>query len=274
MTLPTLLRPTETVYYLYGLAEEVPNLTGSGMSDAPFEILARLDGIVALGSKVSRDHFGPEEVEQGFKDVNWVSQVATEHFTACESIFKQAQGATFLPFRLCTVFSDPALIETLLVEQHAAFEAELARLRGKAEFGLKLWVSKEWLNNKALAMDARLRQTQAEVAEGGGKAFFARKRFEADLEESKKRLLPEMARRLTGLISQELKLSSGELLTFSPNPPSANNVNLLNMALLLPVTQENTLSQLANRLDRDVVKDGIVEQLGPLPPFSFITLGG
>jgi hypothetical protein len=274
MTLPTVLRPTETVYYLYGLAEEIPNLTGSGMSEAPFEILARLDGIIALGSSVSRERFGPEEVELGFKDVNWVSQVATEHYAACENIFRQAQGATFLPFRLCTVFSDPALVESLLVEHRAAFKAEFDRLRGKAEFGLKLWVTKEWLNAKVLAMDVRLRQAQAEVEQGGGKAFFARKRFEADLEESKKRLLPEIGRRLAALINQELKLNPGELLTFSPNPPTANQINLLNMALLMSTTQENALVLLANRLDREVLKDGTVEQLGPLPPFSFITLGG
>jgi hypothetical protein len=265
----TTLLPTERVYYLYGL---VLADTYQSEIDTQLEILARVGRIIAIGSPVSRDEFGPEEVSRGFKDLDWVSKVATAHYETCARIFRCTQPGVFLPFRICTVFSNVEIIQQLLEERQSDFEAEFERLLGKAEYGLKISVKKEWLEARALATDPNLVQLQADTRQESGKAFFARKRLETDLKESQKKLVPKLGRRLITMITQSLKLDARDVRNFNPVPPADGYVNLLNLSLLLSGEQEEELLKLAEVIDQKVLGGALVAKIGPLPPFSFINL--
>jgi hypothetical protein len=208
----------------------------------------------------------------GFKDLDWVSKVATAHYDECARIFCCVWPNVFLPFRLCTVFSSVEVIQQLLEDRQNDFEAEIERLTGKAEYGLKISVKREWLEARALASEPTLVQLQADTAQESGKAFFARKRLETELKECQKKLVPKLGRRLVNMITQSLKLDAREVRSFNPMPPADGYVNLLNMALLLSGEQEEELFKLAEVIDREVLGGALVTKLGPLPPFSFISL--
>jgi hypothetical protein len=266
----TTLLPTETVYYLYGLVQADTYQAEVG---AQLGILARVGQIIAVGAPVSRAEFGPEEVTRSFNDLDWVSKVATAHYEECARIFCCVWPNVFLPFRLCTVFSSVEVLQQFLEERQADFIAEIGRLTGKAEFGLKISVKKEWLEARALATDPKLVQLQVETKQESGKAFFARKRLETEVKESQKKLVPKLGRRLTNMITQSLKLAEREVRNFAPVPPADGYVNLLNLALLLSKDQEEQLLKVADVIDREVLGGALVIHLGPLPPFSFISLG-
>jgi len=263
----------EQGYYVFGLVlgqSSLPQLTG--FEGKFLEVVAEVGGIGAVGCAVSLDEFGQDEVARRMSDIDWVSQVATRHYGLCEQLYQQTEN--FLPFRLCTVFSGSEPVEQLLKERQVELTTEFERLGGKAEFGLKIWGREEWLSYYTITQDAHLQALQTTANQGGGKAFFARKQFEQALSEAKKRLLPQLGRRLATAISKAMSLNVSEVKVLGQLANSHEGyVAVINLSLLLEKTQADQLQKLAERLDREALEGGLIEVIGPLPPYSFISLG-
>jgi len=204
-------------------------------------------------------------------DMDWIGAVATTHYATCEQIFQHSDG--FLPFRLCTVFSSPATVLELLKARQSEIEREFERLKGKAEFGLKVWGRNEWLTKVALTQDPKLREMQAQIEQGSGKAFFAQKKFEGELADRKKRVIPQLGRRLAATVSAALGLAPDQIKSLSLPPHNNGQVAVVNLTLLLEQGRATDLQTLAERIDREILEGGLIEMPGPLPPYSFISLG-
>ncbi|MEI6044267.1 MAG: GvpL/GvpF family gas vesicle protein [Chloroflexota bacterium] len=263
---------TDVAYYIFGLVYDSPLPKLSGFYAVPVQVVASVGKINAIGCIVPLEEFGQEEVANRINDMDWVSRIATLHYALSDQIYQHSQG--FLPFRLCTIFSSPERVLELLETKQPLFEAEFERLSDKAEFGLKIWAHDAWLARRTIATKPGLREKQAAVTQGGGKAFFARKQFEVELAESKKQLVPQLTNRLTASVSAALSLPTGHSrnLTLPPNQ-APDFVGLANLSLLLKRDQLEELKNVAERLDREALEGGLVEVLGPLPPYSFINLG-
>jgi hypothetical protein len=269
---PTSSATTDVAYYIFGLVYDSPLPELSGFYGVPIQVVASIGEISAVGCTVGLEEFSQEEVALRLNDMEWVTRIATLHYAIAEQLYLHSQ--VFLPFRLCTVFSSPERVQELLDSKQPIFEAEFKRLTGMAEFGLKIWAHDAWLGRRAIASKPGLREKQAAVTQGGGKAFFARKQFEVELADTKKQLVPQLTHRLTASVSAALSLPIGHSrnLTLPPNQ-APDFVGLVNVSLLLKRNQTEELKLLAERLDREALEGGLVEVLGPLPPYSFINLG-
>ena len=272
MTSATPLTTNDTARYVFGLMRgtECPKLVGFG--GKPLEVVIEYAGISAIGCEVSLDEFGQDVVSERMQDMDWVGEVATLHFAACERIFKESEN--FLPFRLFTVFSSPQAVEDLLVSRLKDFQSEFQRLEGKAEFGLKIWAREEWLDAFAIRNDKNLQALYEQSKQIGGKSFFTAKKYELALVETKKKLAPQLGQRLAGTLKNAFNLSPEQLKTLSlPNVGKKGFLPLINFSVLLERARFGELQKLVERLDREALEGGLVEAIGPLPPYSFINLG-
>ncbi|NWJ47835.1 MAG: GvpL/GvpF family gas vesicle protein [Chloroflexi bacterium] len=272
MTPASSFTTTDTARYVFGLmlGTACPKLVGFG--DAPLEIVFEQDGISAVGCEVSLDEFGQDVVSERMEDMDWVGEIATIHFATCDKIFQESKN--FLPFRLFTVFSSPQAVQDLLTARFKDFQSEFQRLEGKAEFGLKIWAKEEWLDTFALRNDKNLQTLYAQTNQSGGKSFFSAKKYELAMAEAKKKLAPQLGQRLAGTLKNVFSLSPEQMKTLSlPAVGVKGFLPLINLSLLLGRDRLEELKLMAERLDREALGGGLVEAIGPLPPYSFINLG-
>jgi hypothetical protein len=263
---------TDNAWYVFGLMIGTAYLKLKGPWGTPLEVVIEYKGISAIGCKVSLEEFGQDVVAARMEDLDWFGEVASLHFTTCDKIFQEALG--FLPFRLFTVFSSAQAVQDLLARRFTDFWAEFQRLAGKAEFGLKIWAREEWLNTLAVLTDKNLQALYAQTNQGGGKSFFSAKKYELALAETKKKLAPQLGQRLATTLKNVFNLSPEHMKTLSlPNASKKGMLPLINLSLLLGRDHHKELQKLAEQLDQEALEGGLVEAIGPLPPYSFINLG-
>ena len=120
--------------YLYAIinrpdgdAEFLPQI-GSGLQEQPLQLVTKstLAAVVSdWGQKGSRKPSTTNEAEL------W------RHEQVVEAVMAQT---TILPVRFGTILTDETRVQQLLVEHQASFHADLARLTGRVEMGLRvLW---------------------------------------------------------------------------------------------------------------------------------------
>jgi hypothetical protein len=102
------------------------------------EVVAHED-VQAIVSAVSLEEFSPAALGERVGDPAWVEEKVRAH----DHVIRRAMGAadTVIPCRFCTVVRSVADVRRLLVERHDDVGATLADLRGKQEWGVKVYVN-------------------------------------------------------------------------------------------------------------------------------------
>lgn len=260
---------SQKALYIFGLISEKDLPVQASFKGVPVEILATYANIGAVGAKVSLAEFGEEVVNENVKKVEWISAVATGHYAVCDSLFKFSSH--FLPFRLCTVFKDEESLSARLHSQQTGFTAEFERLSGKAEFGFKVWANENWLTRFALNQSQKLQQLRADAGSNSGKAFFARKKYELELQETLKQSVNQLGKQIAGFTAQALGLAESEYKMLSlPARNSEGLVPLANLTLLLDLAKPAILQAFAEKLDQEFAQEGLIEISGAMPPYSFV----
>jgi hypothetical protein len=121
----------------------------------------RVGEIQAVISSVRVALFGEAAVRRGLDDNAWLATHVLSHQQVLDTLV--TSGQPVIPMRFCTIYSDGKALEASLVRHQAAFGAELQRLRGKQEWGLKQTVDIRALQAAISAGDPAL---QAVCADG------------------------------------------------------------------------------------------------------------
>jgi hypothetical protein len=134
-------------------------------------------GLVAAVSHVPAETFEEEPLNALLTDLPKLTPVVVRHEEAIRSLLPVAPA--LVPMAFGTVYRNEERIAALLREQREALTATLEELRGKDEWGIKLFAEHSRLLAGVAGMSAAVQhlQTEAETA-GTGRAYLLRKQRE------------------------------------------------------------------------------------------------
>jgi hypothetical protein len=108
-------------------------------SDAPTGVagervqLIRAAGLAAAVGVVPPDHASEQQLRRRLQDPVWLQRAVRCHHEVVAALFAQAPT---VPFRLATVYLEPARVRRLLEERSAALRRGLDLVTGRAEWGV------------------------------------------------------------------------------------------------------------------------------------------
>ncbi|MEA2126894.1 MAG: hypothetical protein QOI80_3676 [Solirubrobacteraceae bacterium] len=232
-------------WWVYCVAAEPVDVELPGVAGAPVETVAA-HGLHAVVSRVPLSDFGDEPLRDHLEDLAWVERVARAHETVLEAAMERT---TIVPLRLCTICLARERVADLLGAQAADLTAALERLRGRSEWGVKLFAS-------------RPVEADTPVADDDGAAYLERKR----------RAVAQRER--AGEDVDAVHEAIAELAVAAvANPPQHRDAHgrdadmVLNGAYLVEDSRRAELGDLVGRLAGDGV--GELELTGPWPPYNF-----
>ncbi|MDQ3850446.1 MAG: GvpL/GvpF family gas vesicle protein [Actinomycetota bacterium] len=149
--------------------------------------LVRAGDLAAVANQVPLSEFGEETLRESLNDVAWLERTARAHERVLDDL---RVHTTVIPMRLCTIYRSESSVREMLVREHQALGEALARLVGKTEWGVKVFVDPPDVEQAAKQASPELARlaTECEGASAGG-AYLRRKQLEVRLREETDRLV-------------------------------------------------------------------------------------
>ncbi len=252
---------SDSVVYLYGIVpvgQALPDRDGA----EPAHVA--LDSVVALADLLPAESFTGAALETRLQDVAWVSAQARLHTTV---LGQAMEHGPVIPAHLCTLFSSTSALREFLVQNEERLQGTLERLRGRREWGVKLFCDEERVRARCIAVDPELSPGAEPGASGA--AWLLRKRRDAQLSER----VAERVEQTGEAVLDELAAAAAELRVRPILTEAASGVAepmTLNAAILVDIEAEAALHATLERLGSALEDDGYRLVLsGPWPPFSF-----
>ncbi|MGO4631413.1 GvpL/GvpF family gas vesicle protein [Streptomyces sp. 2RAF24] len=268
----------EGLTYVYAVARDTSALREvlsglHGISGAPVYLLgeneAKADAgtapdhpdIVAfVAGRVSGQEFDEPTLKRRFEDLEWLEGVARAHHEVVQTI---AAHDTVLPLRMATVYQNDDRARQALAAQRSVFAERLSLLRGRSEWGVKLYVTP----GQAPAGGGEPPGTTDAAPLSPGKAYLRSRRAQHSERETRYKRAERVAQRVEDLAARFTRYrvrhpaQRGEL-------ASGPEENVLNDAYLVAADQaEEFRKALAGTVDDAA---GVrIEVTGPWAPYSF-----
>jgi hypothetical protein len=183
-------------YYVYGLLP-VDAAIPSGVDAIPgidpaFAVMALPHGeIQAAASKVPLCEYDEAELAARFEDLAWVEEKVRRHQEVQERLM--AYGP-LVPLRFCTLYRSPERVEALLAENYAHWAQLLQALRGKQEWGVKVYLDQAALVARVGEVSPKVQKLKAQIDQrSNGAAYFVKKQLEDAIGEEVERITDEYA---------------------------------------------------------------------------------
>ena len=247
---------TDTGYYLYGiiknmpLADNIPGLDSRGsVFVIPFNDLA---GIV---STVNLAEFGEVPLKQNLESLDWVRDKVFGHERVIEVVMKQT---AVIPMKFCTIFNSRERVLEELEKKCDFFIKLLEAYSDKREWGIKIYESiKSELSAKPAA---------------SGREYLKLKKAQQDTALEHERRVNAMVEKIFKKINSLAESSRINRPTPKELLPHKDKEQILNASFLVLESKEKELSKLVDETARQYSEESlIVELIGPLPVYSFIT---
>jgi hypothetical protein len=250
------------VYCVAGgeLPDVPPDVAGVAAGHAPRVV--RAAGLAAVVSDVPLDEYGEEGLKRNLNDMEWLEEVVRAHESVLESMLGHGP---LVPMRVCTIYSSPTHVEQMLVEREASFGEVLARLAGRAEWGVKLIADRS-----RVAEQARSRVGHAAGAKAGaGGSYLGRKQQDMRLRDEVDDILASAAAESHARLEEWA--SASELLSPQRRELSGHDGEmLLNGAYLVDDDRLDGFKSVVSELRDQYGADGLAfEVTGPWPAFHF-----
>ncbi|MEE6259137.1 GvpL/GvpF family gas vesicle protein [Plantactinospora sonchi] len=127
--------------WVYALAREplpVDRLAGlSGVDGTPVDTVVAA-GLVAVTGRVDPDRYDTETLRRNLSDLAWLEPTARAHHRVTEEVWRLGP---VVPVRLATVYRDEAAVRAVLTERRTELAVALDQVVGRAEWGVKGYVS-------------------------------------------------------------------------------------------------------------------------------------
>jgi hypothetical protein len=250
------------VYCVAGgeLPDVPPQVAGVAAGHAP--CVLRAAGLAAVVSAVPLDEYGEEGLRRNLNDMDWLEEVVRAH----ESVLEAVLGSgPIVPMRVCTIYENAEHVERMLAERAAAFGEVLARLAGRAEWGVKLTADRD-----RVAESARSRMGHAAGAKAGaGGSYLGRKQQDMRLRDEVDEMLTAAAAESHARLEEWA--SASELLP--PQRPELSGHEgemVLNGAYLVDDDRLDGFKRVVAELQEQYGDEGIeFDVTGPWPAFHF-----
>ena len=167
--------------YCVGARDALAPLFGGELPDAMegargLELVERED-LAAVACAVPLADYGEGALDTKLADAAWTATRALRHERAVEHF---ARRCTVVPLRFGTIYLRRDNVARMLEERGAQLRATLARLAGREEWGLNVYVERARLREQVSSLSERLREMEQTAAESPpGRAYLLRKKVDA-----------------------------------------------------------------------------------------------
>jgi hypothetical protein len=262
------VKPERPLAYIYGVADapaprELPAVEAI-LPGAPIEAHASA-GLVAFVSPVGPDTFGADALADA--DEAWLIGRALAHAQVLAALMPRR---ALVPLRFGTVCRDVEEVGDFLERQRPMLSAALERVRGAAEWGVKLHCDPAALG---AAVERELPAAREAVAARAtatpGRGFFLAKRIAPIVAaESAARVaacIDETHRRLVGAARASAPLNTA---------PTGQASIVATSAYLVAHDRLGDFRERLSGLAADFAASGLRHELtGPWPPYNFVSCG-
>ncbi|HUU01270.1 MAG TPA: GvpL/GvpF family gas vesicle protein [Myxococcota bacterium] len=254
----------ERVLYLYGVVpcgQRLPTTEATPLEAVPFSSL------VAVVEPVSATEFSSEALEQKLQCVDWVAPLARKHTAVLEDAM---QHGPVVPARLCTLFSSAHALTSLLAQKEQRFQETLSWLKGRQEWGFKVFGNEVGLRSLLGSSDPDVQAIEAAAATGSaGQAYVLRKKRDRRLDEVVSTRIDEVVDEVLDALDS-LAVESRLRPLLSEAATGRSEVMVLNAALLVDLAVCPGLrTETAELASRFGAEGFAFELTGPWPPYSF-----
>jgi gas vesicle protein GvpL/GvpF len=248
------------VVWLYAVtaADARPDTTGlSGVAGEPVRAVT-VDPLAAVVGTVPTADFAEEPLKEHLEDLRWLEAAARAHHGVIDTVF---HGGDVVPLQFATVYHDDDAVRGVLRERAADFGAAFARVRGRAEWGVKCYIDPS-------AAEPSGGQEEAEAERSPGTAYLLRRRAQQDERESAFRRAEDRSADIRGALEE----TAARAVAHPPQDPRLAGYQgwmILNDSFLVDRGRaEDFASAVASCAER--FPDVELELSGPWPPYSFV----
>jgi len=263
-------------YYVYGIvsgdgSRPIEGLPQVGIDPAYPVYALPYQAIQAIVSRVSLPEFGQAQLEANLNDIEWLKARVYAHQNVLDAVLA---SHTLVPVRFCTIYRSESGVREMLAQHYDDFVAALARLKGRQEWGVKVYCDRETLIQKIEAVSDRVKELRTEIArKPEGMAYFLKKRVEEAIAEEVERVSDEYAQRshdrLTSRAEEAVVLPlQGREIT------GREEEMILNGAYLVASERLAAFQSELASLEKEYTDLGFrYEMTGPWPPYNFVAIG-
>lgn len=250
--------------YLYCVTETMP-LFRPEVAVCDIQVIEG-NGLYAVVGRVSSSEFSEENLKKNLCDMKWVeSRVLQQHKTVQETM----ANCTVIPFKFATIFKTEEKIKIILEEHSREFREILEELKGREEWGIKVYCDLERLK-ASLEEAEEIRRIKGEMSQASaGKMYFLKKKKNSLIEG----MLTEKIHGY-GMESFEiLRKQSRDARINKPLPKEATlrkHDMILNAAFLVDKTKITDFIGSIDHLKKRYFPGGLdFDCTGPWPPYNF-----
>lgn len=253
----------KTATYLYCLVatEKRPKLLGAPAGlpgTAELRALEAGEALWLIAAHAPLDRYGEKAIEEGLRDLTWVSGCAVPHEAVVEHF---ARIGTVVPMKLFTLFNSDGRALDHVKQDRKRIDRLVERLEGREEWGVRCILDE-------LTALTRARSEAAREAGGSpGAAFLLRKKKEADAA----RELLQRARDRAAALFERIAAKADDARRRAPPPGEVGKRVLLDAAFLV---RRGKVKAFKTALEREAKKleplGYQVALTGPWPPYNFV----
>jgi hypothetical protein len=123
------------MYAIHDVPNEDRPLSIRGVDGEPVRVV-RAEGLAAVVGSVDLDRFGEQGLRESLNELGQLEQIARAHHAVVSAL---AQRGPVAPARLATVYQNDDGVARTLRDHHDSFTAALRRVRGRQEWGVKVY---------------------------------------------------------------------------------------------------------------------------------------
>lgn len=260
--------------YCVGRREELEPLFSATVPeaiepDAGLELVGAGE-LAAVVSRVPLEDYGEEGLPARLADAAWTATRALRHERAVEHFARRTAVA---PLRFGTIYLRRESVARMLKERAATLREVLARLVGREEWGVNLFVERGTLRSRIERVSPRLRELAERAASSApGQAYLLRKKIEAARDDETRtemrRVAAEVERRLRAASDASSRLRVLKDEAAGPDETAAR------LAFLVAAEGFDAFRAEAERLAAEYAPLGFrLELTGPWPAYNFVATG-
>jgi hypothetical protein len=203
--------------------------------------------------------YQPERLEPKLGDGDWVAACGAAHHTAAEVL---SRAHAVLPFRLFTLFSSDARLQTTLTRSKARLAKALAAVKGRGE-----WVLRIGAPDPARVADVDAPSAPTAKSPVSGTGFLQQK---AKVKLARAERTARVKTETVALFASLERLADSAI----ARPVPAGTSLLLDAAFLIESRKAAAFKKALTRTAQPLLDDGCpVSLTGPWPPYSFAAIG-
>lgn len=242
--------------YVYGIIDAngldaPPQAAGMDAMHAPS--LLDVGGLTAVVSRVDVTEFEGDALERNASAPEWLEAKVRAHESVLDQI---VTVATVVPMRFGSIFSSEQGLRAMLAEHETGLKEALDRVRGRSEWGVKVYCDQRALSRQLAGPPEKARS---------GRDYLLQKSAELRVQTE----TAEAAAAVASQVHQELSVLAVDATTMAARGGDLASVVVLNGAYLVGERGREAFMQRVEALQGEHAGAYIFEVTGPWPPYNF-----